>query len=125
MTHPKNIILTPAVKKIAALAVIAFFAVAAFGTLGSNSVRLEDPTKKKSLLSNKTYTSNTNFSLRSGYDYRGNNVISNLSTSNNYVRLNTEVTLQKGNITYTVPMKQKIFMGKLKVDLGNRQFQKK
>jgi hypothetical protein len=48
----------------------------------------------------------------------------NTAAEKRYFRLNTVVTLQKGNTTYIVPLKKKVIFDKVKIDIGNRQFQK-
>jgi len=108
-------------RKIAVLALlVSISAIAALATLGDGKSKKEDP--KKSLLSPKP-TFSGSFSLRSGYTYRGSQVINN-KTSQKFIRLNTVVTVQKGNITYTVPLKRKVILEKVKLDIGNRQFQR-
>jgi len=63
------------------------------------------------------------FSLRSGYTYRGTTVINNVN-DRRYINLNTTVTLQKNGTTFVVPLKKKVIFDKVKIDIGNRQFQK-
>jgi hypothetical protein len=77
---------------------------------------------KKSLLSNKTVKPGS-FSLKSGYTYRGNQVI-NTNQETKYIRLNTTVTMQKGNTTYIVPLKKKVLLQNVKLDIGNRQLKR-
>ncbi|MFL5772972.1 MAG: hypothetical protein ACJ75F_07435 [Flavisolibacter sp.] len=53
------------------------------------------------------------FSLRSNYQFRGNNLFSTKSTK--FVTLdNTVVTYQKGNSTYIMPLKKKVLLDKVK-----------
>lgn len=102
--------------------IVAISAVTALATLGDGKAKPEDP--KKSLLTSNSTASGA-FSLRSGYTYRGNQVINtNSNAKYNYIRLNTVVTLQKGNITYTVPLKKNVILDKVKIDLSNRQFKR-
>ncbi|GAC1423385.1 MAG: hypothetical protein NVS1B13_15360 [Flavisolibacter sp.] len=53
------------------------------------------------------------FSLRSGYNYRTNRLFSPSTTGRNAVT-NTFVSFQKGNATYILPLKKKIFSDKIK-----------
>ncbi|MEQ1678651.1 MAG: hypothetical protein ABL876_18285, partial [Chitinophagaceae bacterium] len=94
---------------------------AAFATLGDGNKNSDKP--KKSLLSNRT--SNNSFSLRSGYTFRSNNIISNnTQAERRYIRINTVVTMQKGSTSYVVPLKKKAGITNVKIDIGNRQFQR-
>ncbi|HRF18024.1 MAG TPA: hypothetical protein PK977_07640, partial [Chitinophagaceae bacterium] len=63
------------------------------------------------------------FSLRSGYSYRGNQVI-NAGAEKRYINLNATVKVQKGNTTYIVPLKKKVVVANVKIDLGNRSLQR-
>jgi hypothetical protein len=94
---------------------------AAFATLGDGKSKPGVP--KSSLLSNKTLIKPGLFSLKSGYSYRGNKVINNHSEKR-YIRLNTVVTVQKGNISYIVPLKKKVLIDNVKIDISNRQFRR-
>ncbi|MBI1344555.1 MAG: hypothetical protein GC171_16665 [Terrimonas sp.] len=79
-------------------------AITAFATLGDGNAK----NKKSSLLANR-YTKITpgKFSLKSGYQYRGSQIISQQS-ENNIISLNSVITYQKGNTTYIVPLKTKL-----------------
>ena len=96
---------------------IAVSAVASFATLGEGKKNSSLP--KSSLLSSKTIKPGF-FSLRSGYTYRGNQVIKPQSQSR-FINLSTTVTYQKGNTTYIVPLKKKAMLNNVKIELGNRQ----
>jgi uncharacterized protein HemX len=120
MSQPRNnIVKKNAGKKLAVLLLLAVSAGAAFATLGDGKVKKELP--KKAILSNKTTKPGT-FSLKSGYTYRGNQVITR--EEKKYIRLNTTVTMQKGNTTYIVPLKKKVILQNVKIDIGNRQFKR-
>ena len=85
------------------LAVSAVSAFAVLGDKGRNS-------KNRSSLSNQNFTiSPGNFSLKSNYNFRGSQII-NTARSSEYIDLNTTITYQKGNTTYIVPLKKKIFI---------------
>lgn len=88
----------------------------AYATLGEG--RRKSAKRKTQLrLSSRIENMPGTFSLKSGYQYRGNTV---LSESKSSVRLNTVVSLQKGNQVYTMPLKKEVLTGKVKVSLGNR-----
>ena len=93
-------------------------AIGAFATLGDGKVKKAG--SKASLLSNRSYTPGS-FTLKSGYTYRGNEIF---NTQEKYIRLNTTVTMQKGSTTYTVPLKKKVILQNVKIDIGNRQFKR-
>lgn len=99
---------------------IALSAAASFATLGDGKKKSDLP--KNSLLSSRTVKPGS-FSLRSGYTYRGTQVI-NQQTQKKYISLNNTVTYQKGNTTYIVPLKKKVVLSKVKIELGNRQLRR-
>lgn len=105
------------------LAVMLLLAVSAgaFATLGDGKKKSSSP--KKSLLSSKNYSSPGSFSLKSGYTYRGNQVM-NPSDEKKYIRLNTVITTQRGNTTYIVPLKKKVILRNVKLDISNRQLKR-
>lgn len=95
---------------------------AAFATLGDGKRKSDLP--KSSLLSSRTTKPGT-FSLRSGYTYRGTQIISTQPQKKHIsLKLNNTVTYQKGNTTYIVPLKKKVVLSNVKIDLGNRQFRR-
>ena len=95
---------------------------AAFATLGDGNGAAKRDFPKKSLLSNKTIIPGS-FSLKSGNVYRGSQVI-NAEPQVKYIRINTTVTLQKGNTTYIVPLKKKVILQNVKFNIGNRQLKR-
>ena len=98
-------------KKMITLVFIAA-SIAAFATLGDGGYSKKSSASGKSLLSYKSPASFKGFSLNSGYNYRGNNVLSN-HPEKKFVMLNTTVTYQKGNTTYILPIKRKLFLDKI------------
>ncbi len=108
-------------KKIAAIILLACTGLGAFATLGDGNKKTDKP--KTALLSNKTISRPGSFSLRSGYNYRGNTVISSESEKRT-IRLNTVVSVQKGKTTFIVPLKKNVVLKNVKIDIGNRQFKK-
>ncbi len=115
----KTIFRTTAIRKVATLTLIAASAMTAFATLGDGKSK----GKKASLLNNKTVISPGKFTLKSGYQYRGSQII-NQQRANNTVTLNSLVTYQKGNMTYILPVKT-VIPQKVKVSLGIPQLNKK
>jgi hypothetical protein len=86
---------------------LAVSAVSAFAILGDKG---KTPKTNHSFLSNQNFTVNTSsFSLKSNYNFRGNQII-NPATTTEFINLNTVLTYQKGNTTYMVPLKKKIFI---------------
>lgn len=107
-------------KKLSATILVAVTTVVSFGALGDGNKSPVIP-KKSPLLSGKTFNRGS-FSLRSGYTYRGNKVL-NTESNNQYISFNTVITHQRGNTTYIVPLKKKVILDNVKIQLGNRQFQ--
>lgn len=107
-------------RKLVVLLSLIVSVIGAFATLGDGKIKKDLP--KRTLLSSKK-TNPGFFSLKSGYSYRGNQIISN-EVEIKYVRLNTTVTMQKGNITYIIPLKKKVILQNVKIDIGNRQFKR-
>jgi len=93
------------VRRATAVLLLAVSAVSAFAILGDKG---KSP-KSHSFLSNQTLSIPGNFSLRTNYNFRGSQVF-NTSRSAQYINLNTVLTYQKGNTTYIVPLKKKIFI---------------
>ena len=94
------------VRRAAVALSLAGCAISAFAVLGEKG---KTP-RNRSLLSNETFAvARGSFSLKSSYNYRGSQVI-NPTQKNEYINLNTVVTYQKGNTTYVVPLKKKIFI---------------
>lgn len=94
------------IKRKIATAVLISASVAAFATLG------DDGGKKGAKISS-SETNLSNFSLRTAYNYRSNNLFSP-SRSQKFIMLNTVVTYQKGNVTYILPLKKKVLLDKIK-----------
>jgi len=88
---------------VAAFAAIAISAFAVLGEKGKNS-------RNRSLLSNKNYSITPgSFSLKSNYNFRGSQVL-NTKNTEQYINLNTVLTYKKGNSTYIIPLKKKIYI---------------
>lgn len=120
MNHPKLTIVWKVIgRKLAVMLLLGVSAAGAFATLGDGKKKSGSSTA--ALLSYKANTRPGSFSLRSGYLYRGNEVI---NTEKKYIRLNTTVTMQRGSTTYIVPLKKKVLLSNVKIDLGNRQLKR-
>jgi hypothetical protein len=100
-------------------AVFVTVSVACFATLGDGggSKKTTSSDHNTSLLSMKPVHNYKTFSLKSGYNYRGNDVLGLNKVEDKYVTFNTLVTYQKGNSTYVLPLKKKVLSDKIK--LGN------
>lgn len=113
MAAPRTILFRVLTRKTATIVLVAVFSIAAFATLGDGKSK----GKKNSLLNNKTAVTPGKFSLKSGYQYRGSQVI-NQQKTNNFITLNSLVTYQKGHMTYIVPLKTTVLTRKVKVSVG-------
>ncbi|HEV7621173.1 MAG TPA: hypothetical protein VGO09_05550 [Flavisolibacter sp.] len=82
---------------------------------------LGDGGKKGHKLTTLPSYNSKNFSLRSGYNYRGNQLFSPVS-ANRLLMSNTFVSYQKGNATYILPLRKKIFSDKIKFNPAQPKF---
>jgi len=94
-------------KKIATAALIVASA-AAFATIGDSGKKGQT----RPAASSKFSYNSKNFTLRSSYNFKGNNVL-NTHNSPKFIVLNTTVTYQKGNTTYVLPLKKKVILDKV------------
>lgn len=92
--------------------------VAAFATLGDGKAK-----KRSSLLNSKPTITPGKFSMKSGYQYRGSQIINQQKDKNSFTR-NSLVTYQKGNMTYILPVKT-VVPQKIKVTVGIPQMANK
>lgn len=72
----------------------------------------EKPKKEAGLTDNKFDSKIYSFSLRSKKQWRGETIFSNANTTNTYINLNTSISYQKGQNTYTVPYKKKVILNR-------------
>ena len=114
MKNYQNIFKLVLTRKLVTLFLIGL-SVAAFATLGDGKSK----GKRSSLLNSKPTITPGKFTLKSGYQYRGSQII-NQQTQNNTFTRNSLVTYQKGNMTYILPVKT-IIPQKIKVTVGIRQ----
>lgn len=106
-------------RKLAVIVLITGSAAASFATLGDGKSKSSRTTRP--LLSGKSAYTN-GFSLKSGYTFRGSQVFSN--APNRYVNMSTVVSYQKGHTTYVLPLKKKVILENVKIDLSNRQLRR-
>lgn len=85
---------------------------AAFATLGDGKSK----GKKTSLLNSRPTITPGKFSLKSGYQYRGSQILNQQKDKNAFTR-NSLVTYQKGNMTYILPVKT-VIPRKIKITVG-------
>ena len=121
MNHPGLTIIRRILSRKLSVILLLAVSAGAFATLGDGKIRSDVP--KGALLSNKNASRPGSFSLKSGYTYRGTQVIKTQS-ERKYISLNTVVTIQKGNTTYIAPLKKKVILENVKIDIANRQSQK-
>lgn len=101
-------ILRSAARRLLALVILGSLTSGAFATLGDG--KTTGPGKSRKILSTQTSSKPGSFSLKSGYTFRGSQVISQKPASGNYISLNTVVTYQQGHTTYTMPMTKKVIL---------------
>jgi hypothetical protein len=122
MTTKRFIFSSLAKRRIATLGLLSLLTAGAFATLGDGSSNKKS--KVSNVLSDRSITIKHNgFSLKSGYNYRGNNVI-NTVKQDVYINLNTVATYQKGNRTYILPIKSKVLLNNVKFSAGVPQLNK-
>ena len=100
-------ILPKALRGATAIVLLLAATIGAFGALGDGKSTDTKPAKK-SLLSAKPEVRPGYFTLRSGYKFRGSQVIN--TTNSTYINLNTTATYQQGNTTYIVPIQKKAIL---------------
>lgn len=122
MNHTTSIRFKTISKKFAALVMLLSTAAVTFASLGDGKSKRSEIFPRSSLLSARKALKPGTFTLKSGYVFRGNQVI-NTAAEKQVIRLNTTATVQKGNMTFTVPIKKNVLFDKVKIDIGNRQFQ--
>src|SRR5215203_1301718 len=100
-----NYLISKCTRTLPILLLLAVSAVGAFATLGDGNSK-KSKVSKKALLSIKTPVRPGFFSLQSGYNFRGSQVIN--TQEEKFINLNTFVTYQQGHTTYVMPLKKKI-----------------
>jgi hypothetical protein len=102
------------IRKLATVGLVSA-SLAAFATLGDG--RYTSGNNAPSVSKSHSFTSKT-FSLRTGYNYRSNNLL-NINSEKKFILLNTVATYQKGNATYVLPMKKRMILDKVKFNPAN------
>lgn len=92
----------------------------AYATLGDG--KKKSSISSSALLSGRKAIKPGTFSLRSGYSFRGNTVL-NEAPRTTVIKINTDVTVQKGKTSVTIPLHKNVAIGRVKIEIGNRQFQ--
>ena len=115
MNRPSAISKCFLLKKIATLVLVSA-SVAAFATLGNGGKKDKNQTTSVLL----PYSAK-NFSLRSNYNYRSNQLFS-APQKKEFIMLNPVVTYQKGNSAYILPLKKMPLMGKIKFSSSPEKF---
>jgi hypothetical protein len=96
-------------RKLATLVLLGV-SVAAFATLGDDGVKKN----KKTSYSTETVLSPRTFSLRTGYNYRSNQLITTpLPQQRQVVSLNSVATYKKGNVRYVIPLRKKVLVNQI------------
>ena len=111
MKNYQNIFKLVITRKLVTLFLIGL-SVVAFASLGDGKTK----GKKNSLLNSRPTVTPGKFTLKSGYQYRGSQIINQQNQNNTFTR-NSLVTYQKGNMTYILPVKT-VIPQKIKVAVG-------
>ena len=86
----------------------------AFATFGIyNPGKTTDKKPRRALLAQESSLKPGTFSLKSGYLFRGGQLIA--SETPKYFNLNAVANYQVGSTTYVMPLKKKILMGKVSI----------
>ena len=119
MKTDRKTILRFLTRKVVTILLLASSAIGAFATLGDGKGK----DKNKGLLSNQTITILPgSFTLKSGYNYRGSQIIN--QEASRFIFLNTTITYQKGHTTYIVPLKKKVRLENVHFKIGVQQLNK-
>jgi len=111
MKNYQNIFKLVLTRKLVTLFLIGL-SVVAFASLGDGKTK----GKKNSLLNSKPTITPGKFTLKSGYQYRGSQIINQQNQNNTFTR-NSLVTYQTGNMTYILPVKT-VIPQKIRVTVG-------
>jgi hypothetical protein len=108
-------------RKLATALLVTVSSVAAFATLGDGGGSKKAYTSVLNPSKPTTYSSKT-FSLRSGYNYKGNNLFSSTPKVQKTVLLNTVTSYKRGNTTYILPLKKKVILDKVRFTSSAAKF---
>lgn len=105
--------------KFSVLVLMTATVIGASATMGIYSTGKKSDKPKTRLLAPQSAIKPGTFTLKSGYDFRGGQLIS--SSQPVYINLNSSATYQVGNTVYTVPLKKQLILnGKVKVGLQSQ-----
>lgn len=104
-----------------ALLLTLFSGMYAYATLGEGR-RKSAKRKAEVRLSNRIENTPGTLSLRSGYQFRGNTILN--ADERSTIRINSTVSIQKGNQVYTMPLKKNVLVEKVKFTLGNQSLRR-
>jgi hypothetical protein len=102
-------IIKPVLKRKLVTTLFIGVSLAAFATLGEGGKKSVSARGKNFLSARSGVYNYKSFSLKSGYNYRGNAFL-NTESKEKVVMLNTVMTYQKGNATYMLPLKKKLLL---------------
>jgi hypothetical protein len=111
-------ILPYAPKQLLLLSAAFLIALSSYAALGLGKKKSSLGSKK--LLSAKVAGLSANFSLKSGYNYRGTTVLE--TPTPQVINIHSEITAQQGNLTFTIPLRKKIIVNSIKIGIGNEAF---
>jgi hypothetical protein len=111
----RNMSIKSSTKQTVLFAVAIIVALAGNASLGLGKKKSSLGSKK--LLSAKVIGFNGNFSLKSGYSFRGNTVLETKSPQ--VIELNTEVTAKKGKFILTIPLRKQVLVNSIKIGVSN------
>lgn len=110
--------LSRSTKQLMLMTAALLFAIGSYAALGLGKKKSALGSKK--LLSAKVTGLSANFSLKSGYNYRGNTVLE--TPTPQVININTEIIAQQGNLSFTIPLRKKIIVNSIKFGIGNEAF---
>ncbi len=92
---------------------------ACFATLGDGQKKTSG---KQNLLAPKPTYNYKHFSLKSSYNYRGNDLLSTPVSSGPMHKMNTVITYKKGNTTYILPLKRNVVLDKVNFNPAAKRY---
>lgn len=105
------------VRQVSLLVLAITIGISAHASLGLGKKR--SATGSKKILTAKIIGVSGNFSLKSGYNFRGKSILDTKSPQ--VIQLNTEITAKKGNFTFTIPLRKQVLVNSIKIGLGNEK----
>lgn len=92
-------------------ALVVLLAGSAVGSFAIKPILGDDRGKNanRSLLKNNQTSIPSRFTIKSDYNFRGRQIMTD-TKQQAYINLNTTITYQKGNTTYIIPLKKKVYI---------------